>query len=150
VPGRSASAETWGELPLVLDTSAFARAHHPHVREAWKDALRADRLRLSPVARLEILLSARDGETFDELAEELSALRSAPLTTAVTRAAQDAMRVLAHRSAGAQRIPIADYLLAAAAQETDAAVIHYDHDYDTLAEVMTFESTWLASPGSLP
>jgi hypothetical protein len=59
------------------------------------------------------------------------------------------MRTLAHRSSGAQRIPIVDYLVAAAAQETGAAVLHYDHDYDTLAEVMAFESIWLALRGSL-
>jgi predicted nucleic acid-binding protein len=140
----------WGELPLLIDTSAFSRAQHPQVREHWAHALYTDRLRISPVAKLEILLTARDGGTFDELAEELSAVRAAPLTAKVARAAEDTMRILAHRSAGAQRIPIADYLLAAAAQELGAAVIHYDHDYDTLAEVMAFESVWLASPGSLP
>ncbi len=140
----------WGELPLLIDTSAFSRAQHPQVREHWAHALYADRLRISPVAKLEILLTARDGGTFDELAEELSAVRAAPLTAAVARAAEDTMRILAHRSAGAQRIPIADYLLAAAAQELGAAVIHYDHDYDTLAEVMAFESVWLAPSGSLP
>ncbi len=150
MPGRSPSADAWGELPLVVDTSAFARAHHPEVRERWISALRSDRMRLSPVARLEILFSARSGQDFDALAERLAALRSAPLTAAVTRAAADAMRTLAHRSAGAQRIPIVDYLLAAAAQQTGAAVIHYDRDYDTLAEVMGFESIWLAPPGSLP
>lgn len=77
-------------------------------------------------------------------------LRGAPLTTAVARAAEDAMRALARRSAGAQRIPVVDYLIAASAQESGAAVIHYDHDYDTLAEIMSFESAWLAPPGSLP
>lgn len=133
-----------------MDTSAFSRAHHPAVRERWIEALSADRLRLSPVARLEILLSARSGEDFDTLAETLAAVRSVPLTAAVARAAEDAMRTLAHRSAGAQRIPVVDYLLAAAAQETGAAVIHYDRDYDTLAEVMGFESIWLAPAGSLP
>ncbi len=60
------------------------------------------------------------------------------------------MRALAHRSAGAQRIPIVDYMVAATAQETGAAVLHYDGDYDTLAEVMEFESVWLAPAGSLP
>ena len=60
------------------------------------------------------------------------------------------MRALAHRSAGAQRLPIVDYLVGAAAQETGAAVLHYDRDYDTLAEIMDFESVWLAPPGSLP
>jgi predicted nucleic acid-binding protein len=150
VPGRSHSRPAWGELPLVVDTSAWSRAHHPEVREDWRHALQTDRLRISPIARLEILLSARSGKDFDTLAERLAALRSAPLTAAVARAAEDAMRTLAHRSAGAQRIPIVDYLIAAAAQETGAAVIHYDRDYDTLAEVMTFQSTWLAPSGLLP
>lgn len=60
------------------------------------------------------------------------------------------MRALAHRSAGSQRLPVVDYLVAAAAQELGAAVIHYDNDYDTLAEVLEFESIWLAPPGTLP
>jgi predicted nucleic acid-binding protein len=149
VPGRSASAADWGELPLLIDTSAWSRAHHAAVRDGWVQALLAGRLRLSPTARLEILLSARSGQDFDVLAERLSAVREAPLTAAVARAAQGAMRTLAHRSAGAQRMPVVDYLIAAAAQESGAAVIHYDRDYDTLAEIMSFESVWLAPPGSL-
>ena len=64
--------------------------------------------------------------------------------------AESTMRMLAHRSAGAQRIPIVDYLVAAAAQEAGAAVLHYDPHYDTLSEIMAFESAWLAPPGSLP
>lgn len=150
MPGQSSSGDPWGELPLIVDTSAWLRAHHPHVREPWRRTLHGDRLRIPPAVRLEILLSARDARSFDELAEELSALRTAPLTAAVIRAAEEAMRTLAHRSAGTQRIPIVDYLVAAAAQETGAAVIHYDRDYDTLAEIMEFESLWLAPSGSLP
>ena len=150
MPGQPDSHRPWGELPLVVDTSVWARTHHPQIREQWMHALRADRLRVSPAVRLEVLLTARDGCVFDELAEELSALRTAPLTTGVIRAAEHSMRTLAHHSAGAQRIPIVDYLVAAAAQETGAAVLHYDHDYDTLGEVMDFESAWLARPGSLP
>jgi predicted nucleic acid-binding protein len=149
-PGPSDSWASWGELPLVVDTSAWSRAHHPAVQDRWTEALLAERLRLSPIARLEILVSARSGKDFDMLAERLTAIRAAPLTPTVARAAEHAMRTLAHRSAGAQRIPIADYLVAAAAQETGAAVLHYDHDYDTLAEVMAFESIWLAPRGSLP
>ncbi len=134
----------------MLDTSAWSRAHHPSTREQWIEALISDRLCLSPVAQLEILLSARTGGDFDRLSEQLAALRAAPLTPTVARAAEDAMRTLAHRSAGAHRIPVVDYLIAAAAQEIGAAVIHYDHDYDLLAETMAFESVWLAPPGSIP
>ena len=134
----------------MVDTSAWSRAHHATVRGAWKHTLLADQLRLCPPARLEILLAARDASTFDELAEELSAWRTAPLTASVVRAAEQAMGALAHRSASAHRLPIVDYLLAAAAQQAGSAVLHYDRDYDTLARVMTFNSVWLAPPGSLP
>jgi predicted nucleic acid-binding protein len=107
-------------------------------------------LRIGPIVKLEILFTARNGEHFDATAEELSAVATAPLTRSVLQAAEAGMRALAHTSAGAHRIPIADYLTAAAAQETGAAVLHYDHDYDTLADVMSFESVWLAPPGSMP
>lgn len=150
MPGQPRSGGPWGALPLVVDTSAWSRAHHPQVREPWTHALRADRVRISALVRFEILLTALDGQSFDTLAERLSALRPAPLTGAVLRAAQDAMRALSHRSAGAQRLPIVDYLAAAAAQEIGGAVLHYDSDYDTLAEIMEFESIWLAPAGSLP
>ena len=108
------------------------------------------RLRLSPAVRFEILFSARDGASFDTLAERLSAIQAAPLSASVIRSAEQAMRALAHRSAGAQRLPIVDYLVAAAALELGAAVIHYDQNYDTLAELMGFDSVWLAPVGTLP
>lgn len=150
MPGRSGSDPPWGALPLVVDTSAWARGHLSQVREAWKEALLERRLRISPAVRFEILLSARDGWGFDTLAERLSALQAAPLNASVIRSAEHAMRALAQRSAGAHRLPIVDYLVAAAAQELGAAVIHYDRDYDTLAELMEFESVWLAPAGTLP
>lgn len=150
MPGRSANDGSWGQLPLLVDTSAWARAEHSTTRDRWLAALLGDRLRLSPLIRVEILLSARGGGEFDQLAERLDTIRAAPLSASVIRAAEAAMRALAHRSAGAQRVPIVDYMVAAAAQELGSAVIHYDHDYDTLAEVMEFESIWLAPAGTLP
>lgn len=150
MPGRSASGDAWGELPLLVDTSAWARANHPATRERWLAALLGDRLRLSPLIRIEILLSARGGGEFDLLADRLDTIRAAPLSASIVHSAEAGMRSLAHRSAGAQRLPVVDYLVAAAAQELGAAVIHYDRDYDTLAEVMEFESIWLAPAGTLP
>jgi predicted nucleic acid-binding protein len=150
VPGQPADDSAWGELPLVVDTSAWARAHHPQVRKPWKEALLGRRLRISPLVRFEILLSARDGESFDALAERLSALNAAPLSASTIAGAEHAMQALSHRSAGAQCLPVINYLVAASAQELGAAVIHYDHDYDTLAELMGFESIWIAPAGTLP
>lgn len=149
MPGQSGSGHPWGELPLLLDTSAWARIGQPPVRDLWREALLAGRLRLSPASRMEFLLSAQNGRVFDELGEELSAIRPAPLSSATIRAAEAGMRALAHRSAGSQRLPVVDYLVAAAAQELGGAVLHYDRDYDTLAEVVEFESVWIAPAGSL-
>src|SRR5690606_10219087 len=70
---RSAShTGRWGDLQLLIDTSAFARASHPEVRRSWQEALCEDRPRLPPPARMEIVCTARDGVTFDALAAELS------------------------------------------------------------------------------
>jgi len=150
LPGPSDSDDPWGHLPLLVDTSAWARAGHPAVRQHWTTALRSDRLRLAPPVRLEILLSARGGGEFDALAEALSAVRATQLTGSIIHAAEDAMRELAQRSHGAHRLPLVDYLLAATAEQVGAAVLHYDRDYDTLTEAMEFESVWLAPPGSIP
>ena len=149
MPGRSAEGRSWGGLPLVVDTSAWARAGRAEVRRPWMGALREGRLRISPLTRVEILQSARGGGEFDLLVERLDSMRAAPLTPSVVRGAEAGMRVLAHRSSGAQRLPVVDYLVAAAAQELGAAVLHYDRDYDRLAEAMEFESLWLAPAGSL-
>lgn len=120
------------------------------MRDHWLLALREGRLCISPAIRLEILLQARRGADFEELSERLSVLRITQLTGSTAHAAEDAMRTLAHRSHGSHRLPVIDYLVAATAQESGTAVLHYDHDYDTLAEVMGFESVWLAPPGSMP
>ena len=148
MPGRHARSP-WGDLPLLVDTSAWVRAGHETTRDHWIAAMLEDRLRLPPLVRTEILFSARSGSDFDRLAERLDMIRTAPLNASILRAAEDGMRALAHRSDGAQRLPITDYLVAAAAQEMGAAVIHYDRDYDTLAEVMEFESVWLAPAGTM-
>lgn len=150
MPGPPAEISLWGNLPLVVDTSAWARAHHPQVRQPWKEALVGRRLRISPLVRFEILFSARDGQSFDALAERLSAIQAAPHGISTIAGAEQAMHALAHRTSGAQRLPIVDYLVAAAAQELGAAVLHYDRDYDTLAGLMNFESVWLAPAGTLP
>ncbi len=150
MPGQSASHGSWGDLPLLVDTSAWARAEHPTTRDSWLAALLGNRLRLPSLVRLEILLSTRGGSEFDRLAEHLDAIRPALLSASIIRIAEAAMRALAHRSSAAQRLPVVDYLVAAAAQELGAAVIHYDRDYDTLAEVLEFESVWLAPAGTIP
>ncbi|WP_411148543.1 PIN domain-containing protein [Streptomyces sp. A30] len=49
-----------------------------------------------------------------------------------------------HRSAGA-----VDLLVAATAELQGLIMLHYDHDFETIASVTGQPTQWLAAPGSL-
>ena len=119
------------------------------MREAWEGAADQRRIVTAPPVIFELLYAARDGPDFDRIALRLDRLQLLRLTQSAVSAARSAMRDLAHRGAGAHRVPQPDLLIAAIAQEAGAAVLHYDHRYDRLSQVMGFPSIWMADPGSL-
>ena len=100
-----------------------------------------------PVVALELLTTARDTAEHERLAELLGSLRQAPITKGVCTAALSASSKLA--GANHPRVPVADYLIAAAAAERGFGVLHYDRHYDTLADVLGFTSVWIAPPGTI-
>jgi hypothetical protein len=67
----------------------------------------------------------------------------------VERMTLQAQRELAE--IGHHRLAPMDVIIAACAHRAEAGVLHYDGDYDILAEhtSLTFESVWLAPRGSL-
>jgi predicted nucleic acid-binding protein len=130
---------------FIAASSAWAYAHHPAARESWSAALRGGQIATSPVVGLELLYAAPDGDHFDELAADLAHLRDVPITPAVTNAALEALRELSHRGTLRERsISLPDLLIAASAQTARVGVLHYDEDFDVLAEVLEFESRWIA------
>jgi predicted nucleic acid-binding protein len=139
----------WTGLPLLIDKSAWERQEHPAVAVPWRAALEADALLSCAVTDYELLFSARDAESFDAIEARLAGFRHLQMTDGVHRAALRALRDLAHTGPLHHRVKLPDVLIAACAQEAGAGVIHYDHDFDRLAEVLTFESRWLAPPGTL-
>jgi len=126
-------------VPLVIDTSAWARQRDADVVERWKATVAAGLMAVCPVAALEILASARDEAGFETLDRALAALPQAPVTPSVCAAAVGAARELR----GSRRLPAADYLIAAAAAERGFGVLHRDSHYDTLATVLSFVSVRL-------
>jgi predicted nucleic acid-binding protein len=139
---------TWSEGVFVADTSAWARAKH--ARDEWNAAVADGRIATSEMVSLELLYSVHDGAHFDERAGQLALLPQAPVTPTVLSNARAAFRTLAHRHPLFHRsVTIADLITAAAAADAGIGVLHYDADYDTLAEVLPFESRWIAPRGSL-
>ena len=126
-------------LPLVIDTSAWHRQGHEPVRERWKATARARRLVACPVSSLEILTATRNQREFDAVDAVLRSLPQAVIGASICHAALTAARELT----GRRRIPVPDYLIAAAAAERGFGVLHADRHFDLLAEVLPFESVRL-------
>ena len=138
---------------LLLDNSAWAR-----LADAALPADRADEIADAlesggVVACLPFLLeagySARNAHEHAQLLTELLALPQYHIDEAVEHRALDAQAQLAR--AAHHRLPPVDLLIAALADRYDLAVLHYDHDYDLIAEKtdLSFESVWLAERGTL-
>lgn len=138
---------------LLLDNSAWARLGDtavPDVRAAEiAGALEAGDVATCLPFLLEAGYSARNVRDHDELMDELLALPYFHLDAVVERRALDAQRQLAR--IGHHRLPPVDLLVAAVADRFDLAVLHYDRDYDVIAEKtdLSFTSEWLVPRGTL-
>ncbi len=98
---------------------------------------------------LEAGYSARSAAHRKSMMATLDPLPRLMIDREVERLALQAQRELAE--VGHHRLAPIDVMIAACAHRAEAGVLHYDRDYDLLAEDtgLAFESEWLASPGSL-
>jgi predicted nucleic acid-binding protein len=144
------NAVAYGGGAYIADKSAWEMARQPSIAAEWAQALHNGQIATCAITKLEILFSTRSAAEFEAWSEALSALHDIPITRTVCAAALSAMGTLASRSAGFHRIPLPDYLIAAAAEDAGIGVLHYDRHFDRLEEVFGFESRWIAPAGSVP
>ncbi|MTK04373.1 PIN domain nuclease [Micromonospora sp. CP22] len=71
-----------------------------------------------------------------------------PITSAVATRAWDLQLALTARGHHRAASPV-DLMVAASAAEYAATVLHYDRDFDLLAEVGGPRSEWVSPPGTL-
>ena len=138
---------------LLLDNSAWARLADPRLPDDRVDEV-ADALESGLIATclpflLEAGYSARSGPDHDALLSRLGALPRLAITEDIEQRALDAQRQLAR--IGHHRLPPVDLIVAAVADHHGVGVLHYDGDYDRVAEKtdLQFESVWLAARGTL-
>lgn len=138
---------------LLLDNSAWARLESARLDQARAEELAGWMETLQLATCLPFLLeagySARSGRERAVMLADLAHLPRVEIDRDIERLALDAQRELAE--IGHHRIAPADVILAACAHAAGMGVLHYDRDYDLLAEhtSLTFESEWLAPPGVL-
>lgn len=134
-------------LTFLVDTSVIERLGRSEVREVVEPLAAAGRLGRAGICDLEIGYSARNGEEWDRLVGALGAFDLVATTAGHVRRALQVQRLLARRSQRGRKIP--DLLIAAAVEELDVAVLHYDADFDLIASVTDQRSQWVVPAGTV-
>lgn len=138
----------------LLDTSAWARLADGRLTgtnaDRLLDALAAGRLATTEPLLLEILYAASAADAFRARQAELAALPLLGLDDRAAARALAAQADLARARGVSHRVKPIDLLVAAVADVHEVDVLHYDHDYDVLAEhtLLSFRSVWAAPRGS--
>ena len=131
----------------LADKSALARITHAPVAERLIPLLLARQVATCAVIDLEVLYSARSLRDYEATQVERAGLPTLPLTETVGTRALEVQHLLARR--GQHRVPLPDLLIAATAEVNGVAVIHYDADYDRIAQVTGQPTEWVVPRGSI-
>lgn len=134
-------------LNYVLDTSVIKRLAHPSIRDVVEPLAAGGELARPSMCDLEVGYSARNADEWDQLIAALDAFDPVDTTAAHVRRALQVQRLLAQRSQRGRKLP--DLLIAAAAEELDLTVLHYDADFDLIAAVTGQRCTWVVPAGTV-
>ena len=145
------SVELWdGEGAVLVDTSAWMFARRvPQARERlFVAAERGDVAWCWPV-RYELTVDAPSPESIAAVDRTLAGLREIAVDRVVQRGVLAAMRELADEgSHGAYRMPLTDLTVAVAAQTSGLDVLHYDHHFERLGELLGVHMLWIGEPST--
>ena len=133
----------------LADKSALTRREtRPEVRQVIEPLLLAGRIATCGIVDLELLFSAPNPDTYAELARVLRALPRVPVTDAAVDRAIEVQGLLARRSQH-RAVPLPDLLVAACAELGGLTVLHYDADFDQIAQVTDQPMQWVVARGTV-
>jgi predicted nucleic acid-binding protein len=131
----------------LADTSVFGRLSKPSVAAAFAPLAAAGLVGLCAPVAFELGYSARSPDDYRALADRLSSFPAVPTTDADHRRALEVQAALAARSQH-RALSLVDGLVAAAAEARDLAVLHYDADFELVAEVTGQAHEWVVPRGT--
>ena len=138
-----------GLRPYYLgDTSALARLRHPVVAARLVPLLESGLVARCTPTDLEAGVSSTSRASHRAMREERSAWPFVEMTQSTLHravAVQDAL------TEGSQQrgAKIAGLLIAAAAEAAELVVLHYDHDFDLIAEITGQPTEWILPAGTV-
>ena len=131
----------------LADKSALARFPVPAVAARLRPLVEGGELATCAIVDLEVLYSSRNLRDYEEILDERRSLDAAPITTDVMETAIDLQHELARR--GRHRVAIPDLIVSAAALRAGLVVLHYDADFDRIAEAGGAPHEWVVPHGSI-
>lgn len=134
-------------LTLLVDTSVLKRLGNVVVRSVVEPLAATGQLGRPRICDLEVGYSARTGDEWDLLVDSLAAFEPVDTTADHLRRALQVQRLLAQRSQRGRKIP--DLLVAAAAEQLDLGVLHYDTDFDLIAAITGQRCEWVVPAGTV-
>jgi predicted nucleic acid-binding protein len=133
----------------LADKSALTRRDtRPEVRRVIEPLLLSGTIATCGIVDLELLYSASSPAIYASLAGALRALPRVAVTEAVIDRALAVQALLAKRSQH-RAVPLPDLLVAACAESAGLTVLHYDADYDRIAQITGQPTQWILPRGSV-
>lgn len=133
----------------LADTSALARFNKPPVAQRLTPLMESGLIARCSVVDLEMLYTARSSADYDSMRQSRrNAYPEVLINQDIFEAALSIQEALAHN--GQHRgVSMPDLLIAATAAHHELIVVHYDHDYDLIADVTGQQAEWVVPPGSV-
>ncbi len=139
-----------GLSPYYLgDTSALARSRRAEVAARLDPLLEAGLIARCTPTDLEAGFSSTNPTSHRQMRQARASWPFVAMDQQVLNRAVVVQDALAERSQqrGAK---IADLLIAAAAEAAGLVVLHYDHDFDLIAEITGQPMEWIVPAGAVP
>lgn len=139
------------DRPALFDTGAWTWARDrrfPELRAWFNAAVEAGLVLVCDLVVLELTRLTPNERRAREIAGRLAAFEAIPMPAGLWDRARETQLALA-ANGDHRRVPPADLLLAAAAEEADVALVHYDRDYERIAAVGGLRQEWLVPDGTL-
>lgn len=134
-------------LRYLADTSVFSRLAEPSVVGAFAPLAAGGQIALCSAVTFELGFASRSPADYAELTDLLSAFDSLPINEADHRRGLYVQAALAVRS-GHRAISLVDALVAAVAESHDLTVLHYDADFELIADVTGQLQEWIVPRGT--
>jgi predicted nucleic acid-binding protein len=136
-------------VTYLADKSALARAHDPAVASRLGPLFIDGDVATCGIVDLELLFSARSGSDYLAILADRRSLPRVEVGEAGIERGIEIQAALARK--GQHRgVTIPGLLIAAAAEAAGLTVLHYDSDFDRIAQITGQPVEWIVPQGSVP